>query len=115
LAKFAYNNTLHSSTKKTSFFSNYGHHPRADPFQVKDVGSPVAEDLATHLVAIHDELAFQLYEVQERYKDYADCNRKLHPNFHIGDHVWLLRQNILTKRPSKKLDYQRLGPFKILA
>jgi hypothetical protein len=106
LAEFAYNNIVHSSTKQTPFFSNYGHHLRADPFQVKDVGSPTAEDLATHLAAIHDELAFQLYEAQDHYKDYADRNRKIHSNFHIGDYVWLLRRNIQTKRPSKKLDYQ---------
>jgi hypothetical protein len=54
------------------------------------VESPAAEDLAAHLAAIHEELAFQFYEAQNRYKDYIDCNRKLHPNFHIGDHVWLL-------------------------
>jgi hypothetical protein len=58
--------------------------------QVKDVGSPVAKDLATYLVAIHDELAFQLYKAQNRYKDYTDRNRKLHSNFHIGDQIWLL-------------------------
>jgi hypothetical protein len=115
LAKLVYNNTLHSSTKQTSFFSNYGHHPRADPFQVKDVGSRAAEDLVAHLPAIHNDITSQLYEAQDRYKDYADRNQKLHPNFHIGDHVWLLRQNIQTKRPSRKVDYQRLGPFKILA
>jgi hypothetical protein len=114
LTEFSYNNILHSSTKQTPFFSNYGHHPRAYSFQVKDVGSPVAEGLASYLTAIHDELAFQLYEAQDRYKDYADRNRKIHPNFHIGDHVWLLRRNIQTKRPSRKLDYQRLDPFKII-
>jgi hypothetical protein len=48
------------------------------------VGSPTAKDLAAHFAAIHNELAFQLYEAQDRYKDYADRNRKLHPNFHIG-------------------------------
>jgi hypothetical protein len=105
LAEFAYNNTLHSSTKQTPFFSNYGHHPWVDPFQVKDVGSPIVEDLAAYLAAIHDELAFQLYEAQDCYKDYVDRNWKLHPNFHIEDHVWLLQRNIQTKRPSKKLDY----------
>jgi hypothetical protein len=83
LAEFAYNNTIHSSTKQTLVFSIYDHHPWADPFQVKDVGNLVAEDLAAHLATIHDELVFQLYEAQECYKDYADCNRKIHPNFHM--------------------------------
>jgi hypothetical protein len=85
LAEFTYNNTIHSSTKQTPFFSNYGHYPRADPFQVKDVGSPTAEYLATHFIAIHNELAFQFYEAQDRYKDYTDRNQKIHHNFHIGN------------------------------
>ena len=29
--------------------------------------------------------------------------------------MWLLQRNIQIKRPSSKLDYQRLGPFKIIA
>jgi hypothetical protein len=94
MVEFAYNNIMHSSTKQTPFFSNYGHHPRANPFQVKDVGSPVVEDLATHLATIYDELAFQLYEAQDCYKEYADRNQKIHPNFYIGDQVWLLGRNI---------------------
>jgi hypothetical protein len=113
LVEFVYNNILHS-TKQTPFFSNYGHHPRADPFQVKDVESSATEDLAAHLTAIHDELVFQLYEAQDRYKNYADRNRKLHPNFHIGDHIWHLRRNKQIKRPSKKLDHQRLGLLKTI-
>ena len=90
LAEFAYNNTLHLSIKQTPFFSNYDHHPQLDPFQGKDVGSPAVKDLIAHLVAIHDELAFQFYETQDCYKDYADRNWKLHRNFRIGNHVWLL-------------------------
>ena len=85
MAKFAYNNILHSSIKQTSFFFNYGHHPRTDPFQEKNVGSHVAEDLVTHLTAIRHKLAFQLYEAQDRYKDYVDCNWKIHSNLHIED------------------------------
>src|SRR5436305_8673029 len=30
-----------------------------------------------------------------------------------GDKVYLLQQNIKTKRPSDKLDFKRLGPFRI--
>ena len=81
LAKFACNNTLHSSTKLTPFFSKYGNHPQTDPFQLKDVGSLATEDLTAHLATINDELAFQLYRVQDSYKDYADHNRKQHHNF----------------------------------
>jgi hypothetical protein len=53
-------------------------------------------------------------EAQDHYKDYVDRTRKIHPNFHIGDQAWLLRRNIQIKQPLRKLDYQRLGPFKII-
>jgi hypothetical protein len=36
-----------------------------------------------------------------------------HPDFKIGDKVWLFRGNIATTRPRAKLDYKHLQPFKI--
>jgi hypothetical protein len=33
--------------------------------------------------------------------------------FEVGDKVWLSAKHIQTARPSKKLDYKRLGPFKV--
>jgi len=44
-------------------------------------------------------------------KKQADRRRKDHPNFKVGDKVWLLRNNIVTTCPCAKLDYKRLGPF----
>jgi len=35
------------------------------------------------------------------------------PILREGDPVYLLRKNIKTKRPSKKLDHTKLGPFRI--
>src|SRR6266513_6099994 len=35
------------------------------------------------------------------------------PPWKEGDKVYLRRKNIQTKRPSSKLDYTKLGPFKI--
>jgi hypothetical protein len=66
-------------------------------FSSKRCGKPSSRRLGStvaHLAAIHDEFVFQLYEAQDHYKDYAYCNRKPHPNFHLGDHVWLFRRNI---------------------
>ena len=38
----------------------------------------------------------------------------MEPAFKEGDKVYLLRKHIKTKRPSTKLDFKKLGPFKIL-
>jgi hypothetical protein len=55
----------------------------------------------------------ELVRAQENYKKAVDQKRKEQPTFHPGDSVWLLRKNIRTKRPSGKLDYKKIGPFKI--
>lgn len=35
------------------------------------------------------------------------------PEYKAGDWVWLLRRNIQSARPSGKLDFKRLGPYRI--
>jgi len=45
---------------------------------------------------------------------YYDQRRKDAPILKKGDKVYLLRRNIKTKRPSNKLDFTKLGPFKIM-
>jgi len=52
---------------------------------------------------------------QLRQKEYYDLHRKRDPNLQSGDMVWLLQRNIKTTRPSKKLDYKKIGPLKILS
>lgn len=51
---------------------------------------------------------------QQIYFEYANNNRISPSVFEIGSSVWLLQKNIRTTRPSEKLDYKRLGPFKII-
>jgi hypothetical protein len=46
--------------------------------------------------------------------EHADKHRSAPPAFSVGDHVWLNRRNIQTTRPSSKLDYKRLGRFRII-
>jgi len=74
--------------------------------------NPSAEERATRLGQVQQNLMGELKLTQEWEKKQADRRCKDHPNFKVGDKVWLLRKNIATTRPCAKLDYKRLGPFK---
>ena len=112
-AEFAYNNSVHSSSKVTPFFAYTGHHPRWNFLELPEVSSnPAAEDRLSHLRHIHEEVLSHLEHAQTSHKKSADRHRLPH-NFQEGDLVWLLRRHVRTTRPCDKLDHQRLGPFKI--
>jgi hypothetical protein len=112
-AEFAYNNTTHASTGISPFFANYDFHPRFSLEIPRDSVNPSVEERATRLGQVQQNLMAELKLTQEWQKKQADRRRKDHPNFKVGDKVWLLRKNIATTRPCAKLDYKRLGPFKI--
>ena len=48
--------------------------------------------------------------LKENYYKY----RKPDPNLESGDIVWFSPRKVKTTRPSKKLDYKKMGPFKII-
>jgi hypothetical protein len=117
LAEFAYNNAKHSSTEVSLFFANYGFNPKCQLKLINSTGqaiNPTAEHIVEKYKKIHKEITEHLKEAQEKQKKYYDINHKEAPPFAVGDLVWLSRRNITTTRPSSKLDYKRLGPFKIL-
>ncbi|KAF8760325.1 hypothetical protein RHS01_01355 [Rhizoctonia solani] len=115
LAEFAYNNRTSSSSQQSPFYANYGFHPTFEPRINSDTTVPAAEDLSARLSLIHDELRAELTHSQADAAQQFNRSVKPAPNFTIGDRVWLLRRNIKTTRPSDKLDYRKLGPFKIVA
>ena len=51
--------------------------------------------------------------VQKYIKRYYNLKISKGPDLEEGDKVWLLHKNILSRRPSKKLNYIKLKPFKI--
>jgi hypothetical protein len=112
-AEFAYNNTTHASTGISPFFANYGFHPRFSLEISGDSVNPLAEERAKRFGQVQQDFMAELKLTQEWQKKQADRRRKDHPNFKVGDKVWLLKKNIVTTRPCAKLDYKRLGPFKI--
>jgi hypothetical protein len=115
VAEFAYNNAYQASIKTSPFYANYGYHPRftfstttASPLDI-----PAAKELADKLAAHHDALAENIKTAQDTQARYYDAKHQ-RVEFKVGDKVWLLSTNINTERPSKKLDWKRLGPYTIL-
>ena len=111
LAEFAYNNSIHASTKVSPFFANYGFHPRFNISIPANSVNPSAETRARTLHDVHHDISLELCIVGDQYKDQANRHRLAAPTFAVGDMVWLLRRHIATTRPCAKLDYKNLGPY----
>jgi len=112
MAEFAYNNEYQESIKRTPFFANHGVNPEYQTIGHLMQGKITPpEDMSQ----LHDTLQAEMTQAQLRHKEYYDAGRKPDPNLQSGDMVWLLPRNIRTTRPCKKLDYKKIGPFKILA
>jgi len=112
MAEFAYNNGHQESSKHTPFFTNYGINPEYQTIRHLMQGQITPPE---NMSKLHDILQAEMMEAQLRHKKYYDAGRKPDPNLQSGDIVCLLPRNIRTTRPCKKLDYKKVGLFKILA
>ena len=63
---------------------------------------------------LHQTLREEITTAQLRQKENSDNHRKPDPNLKPGDMVLFLPLNVKTTRPSEKLDYMKMGPFKII-
>ncbi|QRW11207.1 Retrotransposable element Tf2 protein [Ceratobasidium sp. AG-Ba] len=105
IAEFCHNNQVNSATGKTAFETIYGLHPRWDLVDL-EVNAPNAADMADSMQEIWDEVIASM----EFHRSKEDTPKH---EYKEGDKVWLVGQNITTRRPSKKLDNKKLGPFVI--
>ena len=114
-AEFAYNNRQHSSTGHSSFYLEYGYHPRT-PLTIDNpnTNNPTVNDFTNRHALARKSASQALEDTTTTMKRYADCRRKDLPKFKEVQLVWLDLRNIKTGRPTKKLDMRRTGPFPII-
>ena len=72
-----------------------------------------ANTQVVYLKDLHTQLSRDIAFLANRMSHYYNRTRVEGPTFKEGDKVYLLRKNIKTKRPSNKLDFKKLGPFKV--
>jgi len=53
--------------------------------------------------------------INERMAFYYNQRHGKEPELKKGDKVYLLQKNIQTDRPNQKLDFKKLGPYKVIA
>ena len=63
---------------------------------------------------VQEEVGASLKMAAETMKRFYDRTKGESIAYKKGDKVWLEATNITTKRPMKKLDDKRLGPFTIV-
>ena len=119
-AEFAANNHASETTGISPFFAHYHYDPRwteeigDGDGEAARVDEPLARDHATAFKEITEHLKAEIARAQHRQQEAANRHRTPEPIFEVGDRVWLNGRNIVTKRPSHKLDNRRHGPFEVI-
>ena len=97
------------------FKANYSYKPKIlfTPRQAKKTNK-TAKERMEKLIQLYRNLHESVKLVQEYMKRYYNQKVSEGPDLKEGDKVYLLTKNFKSKRPSKKLNYIKMGLFKII-
>ena len=118
LAEFAANNGVSETTKYTPFFAVQGTHPRmsfaGEPTMEQDHRRLNADQVQATMQQIHEHLRVEMRRSQAVQKEGTNRTWIPAPNIQEGSQVWLDARHLWTSRPTRKLDWKRLGPYRVL-
>jgi hypothetical protein len=117
LAEFAANNGVSESIKCTPFFAVQGVDPRmsfvGELTQGRDQRRCEADQVQAAIQQIHEHLPVEMRRIQAVQEEGPNRGHVPAPNIHVGSKVWLDAHNVRTTRPSRKLDWKRLGQCRV--
>jgi len=114
IAEFQHNNHVHFAMQQPLFLLNIGQIPhmgfelRQDPSSLEMVN-----EFTKRMESATEEAKSTIHKAQEDMTRYYNRRRSLAPVFKPEDRVYLDALDIRMTRPSPKLSYRKLGPFKI--
>ena len=112
----------HSSTGFAPIELEMGYLPRTsfdwdrltDPQTVREkLSQEEAQQYVKRLEQAWKVARENIQKAQKAMEKQANKHRR-EPDFDVGDSVWVTTKNWKTERPSRKLDYQMAGPYKVL-
>ena len=122
IVDFAQASLPHEAIGQSSFQTEMAFEPRTS-FDWKDLPERMSaserlnrEEARLYAKRIQESWNFartEMKEAQGRYSTQANKHRRP-VDFKVDDKVWVSTKGWRTERPSKKLDYQQAGPFKII-
>ena len=116
MAEFAYNSAKSETTGMSPFEANYGMLPKQswEPFNKTPYVNPASTTLENVWKCTWKRLRENILKAQIRTAKWFNTKRGKQPDFKIGDLVMVDKKNMPTRRPSKKLDHKKAGPFQII-
>ena len=121
MAEFSANNHVNESTEMTLFFADNGFHLRTgvEPPQAYQQARQKAELLTAHKIMKQEEetcsfLQEQLLWSQQEQIHWANQNHQPHPEYKVGDMVYVDARHFASERDSKSLSMKNAGPWKVI-
>jgi translation initiation factor IF-1 len=116
--EFAYNRSLHSTTKLSPFMVVYGFNPRAPidllPLPPSEIVNLDATQCSEFILTLHETIKLQIKKMNEKYRIAASKGRK-EVKLEPGDLVWVhLRKERFPDLQKSNLMPRAAGPFKVL-
>jgi hypothetical protein len=117
--EFAYNRSIHSTTKLSPFMVVYGFNPRAPidllPLPTSKIVNFDATQRSEFILKLHETTKLQIENMNEKYRIAANKGMK-EMKLEPGDLVWVhLRKDRFPDLRKSKLMPRAAGPYKVLA